>query len=251
MTAAAILTPTLGIQGVTNSQLGVEVAQSATGYVPLQVPGTIATPIDPYWGGGEVIRLKVPAGTAAIPTGGAAVWNSAFVYAILPNTTLLGQSVGFAVNAVPLNAGFDQYAWFYIGGTVPAFSNATVAANTATGIAAAGQLGANAVSKQILNARVVVAATTTVVKANANVTTGSTLLRVSNSDGWFIGVYLSGTGIAAGATVTAIDSSGTLVTMSAAATATGSNSVTATYNNGTIFWNVVQINRPMAQGPIT
>jgi len=251
MTAAAILTPTLGIQGVTNSNLGVEVAQSASGYVPLQAPGTIATPIDPYWGGGEVIRLRVPAGTAAIPAGGAAVWNAAFTYAILPNTTLLGQSVGFAVNAVPLNAGFDQYAWFYIGGTVPCYSNATVAANTAIGIVAAGQLGANSASKQILNARVVTPATTTVVKNNTNTVTGSVNLRVPNSDGWFVGVYLSGTGIPAGATVASIDSSGTQVVMSAAATATGSTAVTATYNNATIFWNVVQINRPMAQGPIT
>lgn len=251
MTAAATLTPTLGHPTVTNSNLGVEVAQSATGYVPAISLGTIMTTLDPYWGGGEVIRLRVPANTTAIPTGGAAVWNTGFTYAILPNTTLLGQSVAFAVNAVPLNAGFDQYAWFYIGGTVPAFSNATVAANVATGIAAAGQLGANAASKQILNARVVVPATTTVAKANTNVQAGSTLLRVQNADGWFVGVYLSGTGIPAATTVTAIDSSGTLVTMNNAATITGPATVTATYNNATIFWNVVQVNRPMAQGPIT
>lgn len=251
MTAAATLTPTLGHPTVTNSNLGVEVAQSATGYVPAITLGTIMTPLDPFWGGTEVIRLRVPAGTAAIPTGGAAVWNAGFTYAILPNTTLLGQSVGFAVNAVPLNAGFDQFAWFYIGGTIPAFSNATVAANTATGIAAAGQLGANAAGKQILNGRVVTAATTTVAKANTSTQTGSNLLRVSNSDGWFVGVFLSGTGIPAATTVTAIDSSGTLVTMNNTATATGQATVTATYNNATIFWNVCQINRPLAQGPIT
>ena len=251
MTAAATLTPTLGHPGVTNSQLGVEVAQSASGYVPLIATGTIMTTIDPFRGGGEVIRLRVPANTTAIPTGGAAIWTPNFDYAILPNTTLLGQSVAFAVNAVPLNAGFDQYAWFYIGGVVPCYSNASVAANTAIGIAAAGQLGANAASKQILNARVSAAATTTVVKANCSTVSGSPTLRVPNTDGWFIGVYLSGTGIAAGATVTAIDSSGTLVTMSANATATGGASVTATYNNSTNFWNVCQINRPMAQGPIT
>jgi hypothetical protein len=251
MTAAATLTPTLGHQPIGNFSTAVEVAQSATGYVPLIPLGTIMTPIDPYWGGGEVIRLRVPANTTAIPTGGAAVWNTGFTYAILPNTTLLGQSVAIAVNAVPLNAGFDQYAWFYIGGTVPCFSNATVAANVATGIAAAGQLGANAAGKQILNARVVVPATTTVAKANTAVQSGSNLLRVANSDGWFVGVYLSGTGIPAATTVTAIDSSGTLVTMNNNATITSSATVTATYNNATIFWNVVQLNRPMAQGPIT
>jgi hypothetical protein len=219
--------------------------------VPLIGLGVIAAVSDPYWGGGEVIRLRVPAGTAAIPVGGAAVWTNTNTYTALPNTALLGQPVGFAVNAVPLNAGFDQYAWFYIAGSFPAYSNASVAANTATGIAAAGQLGANAASKQILNARVQVAATTTVVKNNCTLRAGSTLMQAPNSDGWFVGLFVSGTGIPAATTIAAIDSSGTLITLSAAATAAGSQTVTGTYNNGTIFWNVVNANRPMAQGPIT
>ena len=251
MTAAATLTPTLGIQPISNSNTSVEVAQSASGYVPLVPLGTLANVIDPYWGGGEVIRLRVPANTTAIPTGGVAIYNQAYTYTIAPNTANLGQPLAVAVTAVPLNASFDQYAWFYVSGSFPAFSGASVAANTATGITAAGTLGANSAGKQVLNARVQVAATTTVVKANCSTTSGSTQLRVPNTDGWFVGLYLSGTGIAAATTVSAIDASGTLVTLSAAATATGSVSVTGTYNNATIFWNVLQGQRIFAQGAIT
>lgn len=251
MTAAASLTPTLGHQPIGNFTTAVEVAAAATGYVPLIPLGTLMTPIDPYWGGGEVIRLRVPAGTAAIPVGGVAIYNNAFVYAQAPNTANLGQPLAVAVNAVPLNASFDQYAWFYVSGSFPVLSNASVAANTAVGIAAAGQLGANSAGKQVLNARVQVAATTTVVKANSNTQAGSSQLRVPNSDGWFIGLFISGTGIPAATTITAIDASGTLITMSAAATATGSVSVTGTYNNGATFWNVLNGQRIFAQGAIT
>ncbi len=251
MTAAATLTPTLGHQPIGNFSTAVEVAQSATGYVPLIPLGTIMTPIDPYWGGAEVVRLRVPANTTAIAVGTAAVYNNAFAYTIAPNTANLGQPLAFAVNAVPLNTGFDQYAWFYIGGTFPALSNATVGANTAVGIAAAGQLGANTAGKQVLNARVQVAATNTVVKANCSVRAGSTLVQVPNSDGWFQGLFISGTGIPAATTVSAIDASGTLVTLSNAATSTGSVSLTGTYNNGSIFWNTLTASRPGAQGAIT
>jgi hypothetical protein len=116
---------------------------------------------------------------------------------------------------------------------------------------AAGQLGANSAGKQIVNARVVAPATTTVVKANSVANSGSNRLQVTNSDGWFIGAYLSGTGIAAGTTITDISPDGTQVTLSAATTAAVNGSVTATYNNATIFYNVLHINRPFAQGAIT
>lgn len=251
MTAAASLTPTLGIPSVGNFATAVEVASAASGYVP-QIPvGTILLINDPYWGPQEVIRLKVSANTTAIAQGTLAIWNNLFVYTIAPNTANLGQPVAAASIAVPLNATLDQFAWFYIGGSFPVLAGASVAANTSTGITAAGTTGAVAAGKQILNARVQVAATTTVVKANVSTVSGSTILRVPNADGWFPGVYLSGTGIPAAATVSSIDSSGTIVTMSAAATATGAVSVTATYNNATVFWNVLNANRPFAQGAIT
>jgi hypothetical protein len=80
---------------------------------------------------------------------------------------------------------------------------------------------------------------------------GSTKLQIPSADGWFIGAYLSGTGIAALTTVVDIDPSGTQVTLSVATTAIINGTVTATYNNATVFYNVAHINRALAQGPIT
>ncbi len=51
--------------------------------------------------------------------------------------------------------------------------------------------------------------------------------------------------------VTDIDPSGTLVTLSVATTAAVNGTVTGTYNNATIFYNVAHLNRPFAQGAIT
>lgn len=251
MTAAATIAPTLGTQPIGNFSTAVEVAQSASGYVPLVPLGTIQSVVDTYWGGGEVIRLRIPANTAAIPVGGAAVASATFAYGAVPNTANLGQPVYFAVNAVPLNAGFDQYAWFAMGGTFPVFSSASVAINAPIGIVAAGQLGANSAGKQILNAKVNAPATTTVVKVNCSTRSGSPIIQAPNADGWFVGLTVSGTGIPATTTITAIDASGTLITLSNNATATGSASLTGTYTSGANFWNVITANRPFAQGAIT
>ncbi len=258
MTVAAIQYPVIGVQALTNSSaLGVEVATAASGYQPLIPVGTIAAFNDPYWGGLECIRLSIPTSTA-VQVGQLSTITSSFGFVSVPNTANLGQSVAFSVNNVPSNASFTQYAWFVIGGRYPVYAGASVAADTAFGITAAGQTGAIANGKQILNARVQLAATTTVVKANTVTASGSSILKVSNSDGWFVGVALSGTGIPASTSVGAIDPTGTLVSMvqtgtttAQNATASGSVSVTGTYNDGTKFWNVVTFDRPFAQGQVT
>lgn len=213
-------------------------------------PGLIVDAVDSFWGGGEFIYcvangairqfgLVVLTQTIA---NGAVVYNATEV----PNTANLGRMLGVAM--VPASAG--QFIWVCIAGVVPVNCQAAVAADTTFGIAAAGQGGANSAGKQILNARVVIASSTTVVKVGV-ANSGSNQLVVNNSAGWFAGAYLSGTGIAAGTTVTDIDPSGTLVTLSANTTAAVNGSVTATYNNATVFYNVAHLNRPFAQGAIT
>jgi hypothetical protein len=258
MTTAAVQYPLIGAQAVTNSSgVSVEVATATSGYVPLIPVGTIVAFNDPYWGGIEAIRLSIPVSTA-VRVGTASTLTATASFVALPNTANLGQSTAFCMSDVPSNATFVQYAWFAIAGRFPALSGASVAADTAVGITGAGSLGANSAGKQILNARVQVAATTTVVKANAVTQNGSPFLKVSNSDGWFVGVALTGTGIPASTSVGAIDSSGTLVTMYQTgtttvqnATATGAISATGTYNDATRFWNVLTFDRPFAQGAIT
>ena len=258
MTTAAPQYPLLGVQPAGNSSvIGVEVASAASGYVPLIPVGTIVVFNDPYWNGIEVIRLQVPTSTA-VRVGTLSTLTNTYGFVAVPNTALLGQSVAMSLNDIPSNASFVQYAWFVIAGRYPVLSTASVAADTAFGITGAGTVGANTAGKEILNARIQLASTATVVKANTNTTSGSPTIRVSNTDGWFVGAALSGTGIPASTCIGSIDASGTIVgmvqtgtTTAQNATATGSVSVTATYNDGTRHWNVATMQRPFAQGAIT
>ena len=213
--------------------------------------GLIIQAVDPYWGGAELIYCYA-AGT--IRQGGLVTflptvqsdhirWEAVEV----GNTANLGSPLGVAMTSATVG----QYIWVMVSGVIPVNCSASVAANTTFGIAAAGQGGANSAGKQILNARILAAASTTVAKAGCVANSGSNRLQVPSADGWFIGAYLSGTGIAAATTVTDIDPSGTQVTLSANTTAAVNGTVTATYNNATIYYNVAVIDRPFAQGAIT
>lgn len=235
----------------TDGGLAVEVATATSGYVPLIPVGTITSVVDPYWGGLELIRLAIPTSTTAIVAGTLAVWNSSYQYVIAPNTANMGQSLGVSMSAIPLNATYVQYAWFVIGGKFPVLCGASVAADTAFGITAAGKGGAIANGKQIVNARVRTAATATVAKANTTLQSGSKVYKVANTDGWFVGLPLSGTGVAVSSVITGIDPDNRTVTVNNAAIASGSVTVTGTYNDGSAnYWNTAILNRPFAQGQI-
>lgn len=242
MTTAATQYPLIGSQPVGNWFI-----PDTTQRHPL---GAVVGFLDPFWGGGEAIYVQVPLSTV-LKVGAVLTWDTAtsFLASNVANTALLGKEVGFLMNAVASSA-TAQFAWVQISGQCPAFASASVAADTATGIVAAGQSGANSISKQILNCRVTKPATTTVVKANTVTQNGSPLIKVQISDGWFVGVSVSGTGITT-SLITAIDPDNRLVTLASNSTATGAVSATGTYNDATNFFNVVTCNRPAAQGPIT
>lgn len=221
---------------------------------PLQVPmGTIVKAFDPWWGAGEFMYVRANGSIRAFGVcvltpafnSGDARWR--YEATEVPNTANLGRTLGVALRAMTSG----QYGWVCVGGLVPVNCNASVAADTTFGIAAAGQGGANSAGKQILNARVMAAGATTVAKSNCQVVSGSPVIRVPNADGWFVAMPISGTGIPASTTVSGIDPSGLAVTLSANATASGSVTVTGTYNDATIFYNIAHLNRPFAQGAIT
>lgn len=241
-------TPALGMnQGINNQN------------PPLTPPGQFITAVDPWWGAGEFVYAYA-AGT--IRAFGLCVLTPSFQTVAAANTVAnqyrydatevantANQGRPLAVAMEALVAG--QLGWFCLTGLVPVNSTSAVAAAAAIGIVAAGQAGALAAGKQILNADCLGLSATTVVKANCTAGIGSTQLQVPSSDGWFPGVFLSGTGIAALTTVVSIDSSGRFVTLSVATTAAVAGSVTATYNNATIFYNILRLNRAFAQGAIT
>lgn len=241
MTTAATSFPLIGNQPVGNFFI-----PDSTQRQPLGSPISVT---DPYWGGQELIYVSFPASTA-LSVGTAVVVDSAYSATSVPNTANLGQSVLFVLNAVPSVAAV-QYGWVINAGRFPAWSGASVAANAQIGITAAGKLGAVAAGKEILGAKVQLAATTTVAKT-AQTKSNSNMLSVSVTDGWFVGLPVTGTGIPASTTITALDPDNRTVTISANATASGSVTVTATYNDaGTNFWNVLYASRPFAQGAIT
>jgi len=243
------------MSGVNSSlnQLGMPNISTDLAYTadPGYPTGTVVQGFDPYWGPREYM-LCYAAGTIdqyGIVTFDPTLTGGRFRIeaTAVANTANLGRSLGIAM----ASATVGQYVWVALRGLVPVQCTASVAASTAFGIVASGKGGALAAGKQVLNARNVLPATTAVVKANCVANSGSTVLKVSNSEGWFVGAYLSGTGVAAGARILDIQDGGKTVIMSGAATAVISGSVTATYNNGAVFFNVAFMQYPFAQGAIT
>lgn len=244
MTTAATIAPLIG-----SAPIGNWFIPDTTQHHPL---GTIVQANDPYYGGQELIYLQMPTSTA-YKVGHIVTWGATaatpFLASAVANTANLGRVLGFMLNAVASSTS-TQYAWAVIGGTCPVYSDASVAADTALGITAAGQAGAIANGKQILNARVVVAATGTVAKTGLT-RNGSKVITFGNVDGFFVGQALTGTGVGSSALISAIDPDNRTVTASVVSTATGSVTVTATNNDSTSYWNTVVCNRPFAQGQVS
>jgi hypothetical protein len=215
-----------------------------------QQPGLSLSAVDSYWGGAEFIYCRATASirqfglVRIVPTLQSTGWR--YDATEVGNTANLGDTLAVCCTSATVG----QYFWAQITGVVPINCNASVAADTTFGIAAAGQGGANSAGKQVLNARIIAPATTTVVKT-AQGNSGSLQLTVTGNEGWFIGAYLSGTGIAANTVIVDMSPNGNIITLNNATTALVNGSVTATYNNGTVFYNVAHINRPFAQGAIT
>ena len=228
---------------------------------PFLQPGLILAAADQYWGSIECLYVKfggtvrqyglcvvTPTFSATAGTGtGFQAPGYEYLATEAPASPNLGRTLGVALR----NATANQYGWLIVGGVTPVNCNASVAAGTTFGIAAAGQGGANVASRQVVNAVVVQAAAATVVKGGCFAPNASTVLNVPNVEGWFPGIYLSGTGIAAGTVVTGIDVDNRRVILNNATTAAVNGNVTGTYNNGTVFYNVAHLNRPFAQGAIT
>lgn len=240
-----------------NSVVGVPPAQ-LSGLVVETVPrfpvGLLLGMTDPWWGFGEFIYARASAAIAAfnlvtiLPVFDAALSTYRYDCVPAPVTANLGRGVAVAMKGMAAG----DYGWFQVSGIVPVSCTASIAADSSFGTAAAaGQGAAVAAGKQILNARIVAPATTTVAKTSAVGANGSNTITVQNTDGLFVGAYLSGTGVGAAAIITGIDSSNRVITVSVVNSAAVTGTVTATYNNATIFYNVASLNRSFLQGAIT
>jgi len=214
--------------------------------------GTIAKGYDVIQGAGEFIYL---AGVASCVVG------SRVTYVPHTGVTTLGDATAnsglptaFAMAA--LTAGL--FGWFQISGAAIAVNNATAAAGTGK-IAAAGAITSAAVTGgQILGGVIAVANGTTFTKT-CTTRNGSTQLIVPNFDGLFVGLPVSGTGIAASSVIAAgVDGApnasggapggGGTVNLNNAMTADGTVVVTFTRTNFSLFGGA---GRFAVQGQIT
>jgi hypothetical protein len=220
--------------------------------IRLTSEGDIITFEDPFFGGGEAIYARANATIAPLePVVFTPVFDTTegrYVYAAspVPNTASLGKPAAVYMGGASIASG--QYGLFQVSGLTPVACNATVLANVAVGVAAAARLGAWATTKGVANCICAAPATTTVVKKACYIQNASGQIRVPNSEGWFVGMPLTGTGIGASAKISNISNDGKIVTVDVVSTASGNIDVTGTYNNATIFWNVIHMNRSFYQG---
>lgn len=209
--------------------------------------GMTVRALDPYWGFGDFMYIK--SGDTLVK-GSLTVIDSAYSGVLLPSTTL--QGFPFGVNMYPMVSGV--YGWMQVAGLVVWKTSATVAADAAVAIAAAGVVGASATGKQLVNVRNLRSATATKT-VTAGTTNGSMVLTTSGYDGFFVGMALSGTGIPASTVVAALDADGRRIYTGSAigttgdknSTATGSITLTGTYTG----YGAGFIMYPFAQGAIT
>lgn len=202
--------------------------------------------VDQYWGFGKFKYIK---SNDALLKGSLVAWNFTNQGILLPTTA--GQGFPFGVAMAPMASG--TYGWIQVAGLAVYATNATVAADTAVAVAAAGIAGTLAAGKQLCGVRNVKSATATTVLTKVQ-TSISNVLVTNGYDGWFLGMALSGTGIPASTVVAGLDPDGKRVYTGSAigtfgdknSTAIGTVSITGTY---TTFGAGV-INYPFAQGQI-
>ena len=212
------------------------------------VLGTLVKAVDPFWGLGEFMYIK---SNDALLKGSLVMWDEVYQGVLLPSTTLQGFPFGVAM--APIASG--KFGWIQLSGRCVYATSATVAADAAVAIAAAGVVGASATGKQLVNVRNRISATGTKTFAATTQNGTNVIYCPQGYDGAFLGMALSGTGVGASAVVAALDPDGKRIyTGTAIGTASGANQ-TATGNitlTGTYTgYGSGMINRPFAQGAIT
>lgn len=220
-------------------------APASISAIPLS-PGFNAKAEDPVWGPGEFIfgrisaGIRIYGGCMALP-----VWdvtNKVYTYNFLEWTATANASRPYYIFQGNRAGVAGEYGWFQMSGRSPLNCTSSIAAGTAVGHNGAGQGTADAATFGIDGALVITPATQTVV-AFGQGASGDTRINLASTAGFIIGGYVSGTNVGAAAIITAVDQNGKFILVSVANSGAVSSNVTVTYNNATIFYNVVEMNR--------
>ena len=216
--------------------------------VSLPYPGQFITALDPVWGESAFILAF---GVAGLQIGDAVMIGAA--YATTRTVSATRGIVGISMSA---NTDLAALSWFAVRGQVPARLTAAAANLPAYLTATAGSLASTVVAtQQTTGAMILTALAATIGTKLVGTVNASNLLAVPNIDGLYVGGGVTGTGIPAATTITAIGYGGLMlgyagpppgfVQLSANATATGQ--VTGTFIHGAAF-ATVNLAHPVASG---
>lgn len=205
--------------------------------------GTKQLSEDSYWGAGDFVWGKLASGS--MNTGRLVTLDASFAIADLANTANTGGPFGVVRTAIDATAAV-AYGWVQVNGRTPVQTSAAGSTGPMY-IGAAGQATTTAAAgKQLLGATSVIAGSGTLAKTGTT-TIGLKTVTVTSPQGLFVGQAVTGTGIAASTTISALDVPNMTVTLNNAATASGTVTLTFT-NTGFV---VAQIVDGTVQGQIT
>lgn len=234
---------------------------STSSDVPLLRPGTmmnaVGTDFDltanvSNWGACEVMSVSSN-GAAVIPPGQLVIIDKNFRISLTAASQAnKGSPVYVTLTNFQIGSTTEQYGWVLRSGICPiAYSVAATVGNVYGGTAGKATPTA-AAGVQILNAICLTAAIATFTKGGTT-RNGSSLVKLGNLTGVYVGQAISGTGIPGASVVSAMNPDGTSLIIGSAvgtpvsATATGTNVMTFT-NTG---FGICQIDRPTFQSQIT
>lgn len=234
---------TIGPYGGSKMVLGLTMGASMT-------DGLDTTANVPNWGACEVMLVRYASATVINP-GRLVTIDKNLTIADLANTANLAQTFYVTLSRFTAGDVTAQWGWVLLSGIAPV-QFAVAATAGAAYIGGAGQATpTQANGKQLVGLRTLIAASgsfTRTVITQAN----NSSVRISGTNGVFVGQAVSGTGIPSSSVVSAIDPSGQFITIGSAvgtpvnATATGTVTGTFTHTG----FGICQFNRPFAQGQV-
>lgn len=211
--------------------------------------GLIVSAFSPTWGGGEFVWVRFTTDVRAkgLVSVDAAGENNIWIMTAqeITNAAAMGRPVG--VSVLPATAG--QFGWVQISGVTPVNAISAITPG-GIGIGAVGQAGPITGGKQINNFRCVGLTSRTIVRTATEGRQGENSFKVNGTEGWFVGGFVSGTGIPAGAFITDIAIDEKTVTISANLTGSVSGDITMGLTNGTIFYPIAMLQRPGTQAQL-
>lgn len=213
--------------------------------------GQISITQDQFWGAGVLVwarasaALRAQALVSVLPAFDVANGKMRYDVAEYNNAANSARPVGVVLGSCTSG----QYAWVGLSGIFPVNCAANIAVGSSVA-AGTGQVVALSAGKQLLGAVVVDSSTRVLVKPACFANSASNVLTCPNTEGCFVGMSVTGSGVAAGSVITGVDASGRYVTLSANTTSAVSGDVSFNFVGGGAFFNCVYFNNAFVQGQI-